>query len=106
MATLYSTFTRRFRRKNMQSIDQTFGFSDSGNTEILDAWFDLAIHNGYSKEILPKIEQFLIHVGRRKFLTPLYRAFKETGQLETARMIYDKAKGITIPLAGILWKVY
>ena len=78
----------------MQSIDQSFGFHRlSVIRKILDAWYDLAIHNGYSKDILPKIEQFLINVGRRKFLTPLYRAFKETGQLETARAIYEKAKG-------------
>lgn len=84
---------KNLEEKNMSAIDQAFGFSDAGNTEILDAWFELAIRNGYSKEILPKIEQFLINVGRRKFLTPLYRAFKETDQLETARAIYDKARG-------------
>lgn len=76
----------------MKSLDDTFGFSDSGNSEILNVWFELAIRNGYSDRILPKIETFLVEVGRRKFLTPLYRSFKETGQLETARDIYRKAR--------------
>ncbi len=77
--------------KQMKALDQSFGFTGSGNSEILDAWFELAIRNGYSGNILPQIEDFLIHVGRRKFLTPLYRAFKETDQLDLAKSIYAKA---------------
>ncbi len=76
----------------MKKLDQRFSFSDSGNSEILAAWFELAVRSGYSPQILSKIEQFLVKVGRRKFLTPLYRAFKESDQLETARAIYAKAK--------------
>ena len=81
------------KKPSLADIDQAFQFSDSGNAEILDAWFELSIRNGYSEDILAKIEAFLIKIGRRKFLTPLYRAFKETGQIETARAIYQKAKG-------------
>ncbi len=75
----------------MKSLDQSFGFTGSGNSEILDAWFELAIRNGYSGNIMPEIEAFLTTVGRRKFLTPLYRAFKETDQLDLAKSIYEKA---------------
>ena len=38
------------------------------------------------------MEQFLVEVGRRKFLTPLYRAMKETDNLDMARDIYRKAR--------------
>jgi len=31
-------------------------------------------------------------VGRRKFLTPLYKGLKETNQLELAKKIYNKAR--------------
>ena len=58
----------------------------------MNAWFELSIYNGYSKKILPKIESFLVQVGRRKFLTPLYRAFKSTDQIDIARNIYEKAR--------------
>ncbi|MCB0568058.1 MAG: leukotriene A4 hydrolase C-terminal domain-containing protein, partial [Phaeodactylibacter sp.] len=51
-----------------------------------------AIGNGYASQIRPQIEAFLVRVGRRKFLTPLYRAYKENGQLETAKEIYEKAR--------------
>ncbi|HFC00706.1 MAG TPA: M1 family peptidase [Phaeodactylibacter sp.] len=76
----------------MKKLDTTFNFSNSGNAEILAAWFEVAIKNGYAKHILPNIEKFLVSVGRRKFLTPLYRAFKENGMLKTAKDIYKKAR--------------
>jgi len=76
----------------MASLDQAFGFSQSGNSEILAAWFEKSIHNGYSEQIMPAIEAFLTKVGRRKFLTPLYRALKENGQLSQAREIYEQAR--------------
>ncbi len=73
-------------------IDQAFNFTRSGNAEIRCAWYEHAIREGYSPTILPDIEAFLVEVGRRRFLMPLYRAFKETGQIETARQIFEKAK--------------
>ena len=76
----------------MMNLDSTFGFSESGNSEIAAAWYELSINNGYYKQNLTQIEAFLTEVGRRKFLTPLYRALKESGDLETARDIYSKAK--------------
>lgn len=76
----------------MSQLDKAFKFTNSGNSEILAAWFDLAIRNGYGKTIIQDIEEFLVEVGRRKFLTPLYRALKETDQLSTAREIFTKAK--------------
>ncbi len=76
----------------MKEIDNAFTFSKSTNCEIQAAWYEVAIKNGYFQNILPEIDQFLFEVGRRKFLTPLYRAFKESGNLEVGRKIYAKAK--------------
>lgn len=76
----------------MTALDNTFGFANSGNSEIQAAWYELSIHNGYSPNILPQITKFLVKVGRRKFLTPLYRAFVETNQIDTARKIYQDAR--------------
>jgi leukotriene A-4 hydrolase/aminopeptidase len=78
--------------EQMQKLDNTIGLSNSGNSEILAAWFQLSIENGYYKNNLDQIEKFLTSVGRRKFLTPLYKAFKENDALETARNIYKKAR--------------
>jgi leukotriene-A4 hydrolase len=76
----------------LKKLDAQFNLTNSGNSEILWAWYETAIRRGYSPEILPKIESFLVNMGRRRFLMPLYGAFKETGQLETARRIFEKAK--------------
>lgn len=73
-------------------VDQAFNFTNSGNAEILCAWYQKAIRQGYSPGIMSNIEAFLVNVGRRRFLMPIYGALKETGQLETARQIFEKAK--------------
>ncbi|MEM7101545.1 MAG: M1 family metallopeptidase [Bacteroidota bacterium] len=78
--------------QTMEALDETFNFSESGNSEILSAWLILSIRNGYGKTLLPKVEDFLVEVGRRKFLTPMYKALKETDQLDVAREIYKKAR--------------
>ncbi|MFK7931986.1 MAG: M1 family metallopeptidase, partial [Saprospiraceae bacterium] len=83
---------RDLSENQMKQLDKTFGFTESGNSEIKFAWYELSIRNGFSKNIMPQISKFLVSVGRRKFLTPLYRAFKETEQLEVARSIYDLAR--------------
>jgi len=76
----------------LKKMDQAYRFSESGNGEILDIWFEKAIRGGYSPEILERIEDFLVHIGRRKYLMPLYKAFKATGQIETARRIFNRAR--------------
>jgi leukotriene A-4 hydrolase/aminopeptidase len=78
--------------KQMKDLDATFGFTKSGNREIQAAWYKLAINQGYAKEIMPSIEKFLIEVGRRKFLTPLYTAMMNKGMAEDAKRIYAKAR--------------
>jgi hypothetical protein len=76
----------------MKDLDKTFGFTTSGNNEIKDAWFKLAINQGYGKEILPSIRTFLVNVGRRKYLTPLYGAMIEKGMTAEAKSIFAEAK--------------
>jgi len=76
----------------MKDLDATYNFTHSGNGEIQDAWYKLAIYQGYGREILPSIRTFLIEVGRRKFLTPLYKAFVENGMTKEAKEIFEEAK--------------
>ncbi|MBD80736.1 MAG: aminopeptidase [Crocinitomicaceae bacterium] len=77
--------------KQMTELDNTFGFTNSGNSEILAAWFQHTIRNNYTVAD-PVVKNFLINVGRRKFLTPTYKAFKEAGKIEQAREIYAEAR--------------
>jgi aminopeptidase N len=78
--------------ENLEILDKTFGFSQSGNSEILAEWFIVSISKGYD-EINPYMEDFLINVGRRKFLEPIYTELARTDDgLNLAKDIYKKAR--------------
>ncbi|HAS35992.1 MAG TPA: aminopeptidase, partial [Flavobacteriales bacterium] len=59
---------------------------------VLAAWFQHTIRSNY-EPAWETLDSFLTNVGRRKFLTPTYRAMKESGQILLAREIYSKARG-------------
>ena len=77
--------------EKMVYLDGLFKFTGTGNSEIADAWYELAIKRNYSVAY-PAIDTFLCSVGRRKFLTPLYKAMIKTGQKDMAVRIYTKAR--------------
>ncbi|MDP4843779.1 MAG: M1 family metallopeptidase, partial [Salibacteraceae bacterium] len=73
-------------------LDKTFGFTKTGNSEIAAEWFVIAINNDY-RNADEAIKKFLLRVGRRKFLIPLYNALIDADpSLERARSIYAEAK--------------
>ena len=78
--------------EQMAELDDAFEFTASNNSEIQAAWYELALYKGY-EPAYDEVEEFLTRVGRRKFLTPLYRAMKngEAGQ-DMAMRIYKKAR--------------
>ena len=78
--------------ERMAELDAAWGIGSTGNNEILFAWMEQSIRSHYTPTY-PRLEAFLIEVGRRKFLTPLYRAMKESNQMDMALDIYGKARG-------------
>ncbi len=89
---LESLRTRALTPAQLRDLDATFGFTNSGNSEVLFAWLRIAIANRY-EPAMPALERFLIEQGRRKFLRPLYEDLMKTdwGQ-PLARRIYDVAR--------------
>lgn len=82
----------KLTQAQLADLDGAFGFTNSGNNEILAAWFQRTIPNNYAAADA-RVEAFLIEVGRRKFLTPTYVALVEADpSKETARAIYAKAR--------------
>ena len=78
--------------EQLGELDAAFGFSQSGNSEILAAWFPFTIAAGYAPAEAA-LEAFLTHVGRRKFLTPLYKALLATPNGRArARHLYAEAR--------------
>ncbi len=84
--------------EQMTVLDATYDFTNSNNSEIADLWYIMSVAADY-KTAYPKMEQFLIEVGRRKFLTPLYKEMMETGKADMAKAIYEKSRANYHPLA-------
>jgi hypothetical protein len=81
------------------ALDDAFSLTSSTNAEIAHVWFRLAIAAGYTSA-LPAIERYLLRIGRRKLIVPLYRDLTVTlsGKLLAAR-IYAQARPGYHPLA-------
>lgn len=76
----------------MADLDAAFKFTQSGNAELLNAWFLRAIRSHY-EAANPALERFLLGMGRRKFLLPLYTELAKTpAGAEFALRIYEQAR--------------
>mgnify|MGYP001596086264 FL=1 len=83
---------RDIQQDKMMELDRAFGFTSTGNSEIAAEWFVLSISVGY-EAVNEEVEAFLISVGRRKFLVPIYRALIEAEpEMVRAKAIYQKAR--------------
>ena len=78
--------------EQMAELDAAFGLTKSGNSEIVAEWLALAARVRY-EPAFDRLDEFLTTVGRRKFLTPLYKALLATdaGRAQ-AKAIYTKAR--------------
>jgi hypothetical protein len=63
----------RLSREEMAGLDARFGFTQTQNAEIACDWFVLAIQSDY-RPAYQAMHDFLLKVGRRKFLMPIYEA--------------------------------
>jgi len=78
--------------QQMEELDREFNFSQIGNSEIRAAWFEKVIPNNY-EAAQDDVEKFLIRIGRRKFLIPIYKAILNSKKgREWAIELYEKAR--------------
>ena len=76
----------------MQLLDQHYNLSNSRNSEVLFEWLLLTVKHNY-QPAYPKLEQFLMSVGRRKFIAPLYEEMMANNAIKKmASNIYKKAR--------------
>jgi len=76
----------------MAQLDQKFHFTARQNSEEAFLWLRLSVINNYA-EAFPALDSFLVHVGRRKFVKPLFEAMvKNPSTVELANQIYAKAR--------------
>ncbi|GAB4380363.1 MAG: M1 family metallopeptidase [Salibacteraceae bacterium] len=60
-------------QERVKAIDSDFDFTHSTNAEIAAEWYVYTLSRG-ARIADEQIEEFLIRVGRRKFLIPIYKA--------------------------------
>ncbi|KKO45823.1 aminopeptidase [Arsukibacterium ikkense] len=83
----------------LTALDNRFALTTSTNTEIAHAWYLLALKTGY-QQVMPQLEQYLISIGRRKLIIPLYKQLATTPEgLAFARKVYQQARPGYHPLA-------
>ncbi|MBS1825401.1 MAG: M1 family metallopeptidase [Acidobacteria bacterium] len=76
----------------MAQLDRAFGFTKSGNAEIEFQWLRMSIRHAYAPA-MPRLEEFLVSVGRRKFVRPLFEEMLKTPDgRQRAEAIYAKAR--------------
>ncbi len=61
----------------LTDMDRAFRLTQSGNSEILFAWFQIAIRNRY-EPAFAALEHYLTSQGRRKLVAPLYADLAKT----------------------------
>ena len=77
----------------MRRLDTSWRLTESNNDELLDQWLLMAIRNHY-EPAYPRLEEFLMTVGRRKYVKPLYEAM----DAKRAAAIYEKARPLYHPI--------
>jgi aminopeptidase N len=76
----------------MNDLDKSYKLTVSQNAEVAHAWYLLSLKVGYDA-ILPKLDEYLSGIGRRKLIVPLYKQLNETTKGRAWAMdVYKKAR--------------
>lgn len=82
----------------LESLDTAFSLSNAQNAEIAYAWYRQAIPVEYAPA-MTALEDFLLRVGRGKFIYRLYQALVDNDQTVWAQEIYARARSGYHPIA-------
>ena len=86
----------------MTELDAAFKFTHEANGEVTQQWLLHAIDNKY-EAAYPRLEQFLVTIGRIWLIRPLYRRLAETDAgRDMANAIYEKARPGYHPLTVVV----
>ena len=78
--------------EQMTELDEAFGFTAVGNSEVAHQWLLTAIHNRY-EPAYARLDTYLTGIGRRKLIKPLYDELVKTPEGRArAVAIYDRAR--------------
>jgi leukotriene-A4 hydrolase len=92
-------FLPPLNENQLKELDQTFSLTKTGNAEIAQLWLLIAIRNHY-RPAYPRLEEYLISIGRQRLLKPLYEELVKTPEgRERAVGIYRTARPGYHPIA-------
>jgi aminopeptidase N len=92
-------FPGKVPEAKLAELDAAYHVTDTGNSEIAFSWLRIAIRNEYAPA-WPRLESYLMTIGRRKLIKPLYEDLMKTpAGAERARAIYAKARANYHPIA-------
>ncbi len=79
-------------------LDKKYHLSTTGNSEIAFCWINYLIDCRVGGIHIEEIEHFLLSVGRRKFVLPIYENMIKHDMRKEANEIYEKAKSSYHPI--------
>jgi aminopeptidase N len=84
---------RQLPQPRLAELDRILRLTQSRNSEVLFAWLQLALGNRYQPAV-PAAERFLMSMGRRKFVAPLFETLAGQGEWgrPIAARIYASAR--------------
>jgi aminopeptidase N len=84
---------RKLPQPRLAELDRAFDLTRTANAEVLFAWLQLALTNRYQPAV-PAAERFLMTMGRRKFVAPLFATLMAQGEWgrPIAKRIYAQAR--------------
>ncbi|MEP0356240.1 M1 family metallopeptidase [Paraglaciecola sp.] len=82
----------------LEELDDAFELTISRNNEIAHSWLLICVNNWY-EPAFPRLNEYLVSIGRNKLIKPLYRALASTPEGKVmAQKAFAKAKDGYHPL--------
>lgn len=86
-------FPKNMEVKHFEMLDKAYNLTNSTNSYIAMVWYEQSIlHNYRGNNVDQKIENFLINVGRRWYVSTIFNAYKKSNKLKEAFAIYKKSR--------------
>jgi leukotriene-A4 hydrolase len=79
------------KHEQLSELDNVFSLTVSTNAEIACDWYKVAIRSGYTA-VLPAVSDYLVKIGRGKFVRPLYAELLKAGFAAEIKNIYALAR--------------
>lgn len=82
----------------LKDLDSAFSLTANTNNEIAHSWLMIAVRNNY-KPAWPRLEEYLLTIGRNKLVKPLYQSLSMTPEGKAfGKRVFNQAKSGYHPL--------